>query len=166
MLKRCAGLIGVGGVVALRTGRARAQGWPQAGLDDRAAVNPETDRSAPVPLRAHRVDLINICETLLIRDPKSMELKPLLATSWRNVDPHTWEFKLRRGVKFHNGEPFDAEAVKFSIDRTIGSKLNTLGKVLWPPSIGQEVQIVDPGTVRITTRVPDPILPNRVAAGR
>ena len=162
-LKR-AGLIGVGGVVALRTGSARAQGGRKPALTIALPSNPET--IDPHQFRSVLTGsiLINICETLLIRDPKSMEIKPLLATSWRNVDPHTWEFKLRRGVKFHNGEPFDAESVKFSIDRTIGSKLNTLGKVLWPPSIGQEVQIVDPGTVRITTKVPDPILPNRVAA--
>ena len=162
-LKR-ARLIGVGGVVALRTGSARAQGGRKPALTIALPSNPET--IDPHQFRSVLTGsiLVNICETLLIRDPKSMELKPLLATSWRNVDPHTWEFKLRRGVKFHNGEPFDAEAVKFSIDRTIGSKLNTLGKVLWPPSIGQEVQIVDPGTVRITTKVPDPILPNRVAA--
>ena len=48
-------------------------------------------------------------ETLLTRDPKTMELKPLLATSVKNLNPNTWEFKLRRGVKFHNGEAFDAD---------------------------------------------------------
>jgi ABC-type transport system substrate-binding protein len=37
--------------------------------------------------------LTNVCETLLIRDPRTMELEPLLATSWRNVNPTTWEFK-------------------------------------------------------------------------
>ncbi len=103
-------------------------------------------------------------EGLLTRDADTMELKPHLAVSYRNSDPHTWEFKLRQGVKFHNGEEFNAESVKFTIERAIGSKLNTTSKVVWPPSIGQKVQIVDPYTVRITTQIPDPLLPNRLAA--
>ena len=103
-------------------------------------------------------------EGLLTRDPYTMELKPLLAESWRNVNPTTWEFKLRRGVKFHNGEEFNAECVKFTIDRIVKSKLNTLGKLTWPPAFGQETQIVDPYTVRFTTRVPDPMVPARLAA--
>jgi peptide/nickel transport system substrate-binding protein len=103
-------------------------------------------------------------EGLLFRDPDTMEIKPKLATSYRNIDPLTWEFSLRKGVKFNNGEEFNAESVKFTVERIIESKLNTLGKVVWPPSIGQQVHIVNPHTVRITTKVPDPLLPNRLAA--
>jgi peptide/nickel transport system substrate-binding protein len=161
---RSAGLLGAGALAGLAPGPARAQAGRKPALTIALPSNPET--IDPHQFRSVLTGsiLTNVCETLLVRDPKTMELKPLLATSWRNVSPTTWEFKLRRGVKFHNGEPFDGESVKFSIERIIGSKLNTLGKVLWPPSIGQEVQVVDPSTVRITTRVPDPILPNRVAA--
>ena len=75
-----------------------------------------------------------MCEGLITRDPSTMELKPVLAESWRNVNPTTWEFKLRRGVKFHNGEDFNAECVKFTIERAIASKLNTLAKLTWPPA--------------------------------
>ena len=78
-------------------------------------------------------------EGLLTRDPQTMELKPLLAESWRNVNPTTWEFKLRKGVKFHNGEEFTGESVKFTIERIVNSKLNTLGKLTFPPSFGPEV---------------------------
>jgi peptide/nickel transport system substrate-binding protein len=126
VLKR-AGLIGVGGVVALRTGRARAQGGRKPALTIALPSNPET--IDPHQFRSVLTGsiLINICETLLIRDPKGMELKPLLATSWRNVDPHTWEFSCGAG-EVPQRRAFDAEAVKFSIDRTIGSKLNTLGR--------------------------------------
>jgi peptide/nickel transport system substrate-binding protein len=159
-----AGVLGAGAVVALGPHAARAQAGRKPVLTIALPSNPET--VDPHQFRSVLTGsiLTNVCETLVIRDAKTMELKPLLATSWRNINPTTWEFKLRRGVKFGNGEPFDAESVKFSIERAIGSKLNTLAKVLWPPSIGQEVQIVDAGTVRITTKVPDPILPNRVAA--
>src|SRR6185369_14829920 len=66
--------------------------------------------------------------------------------------------------KFHNGEEFTAESVKFTVERAIGSKLNTLSKLTWPPSFGQDVLIVDPYTVRIITKIPDPMVPSRLAA--
>jgi len=103
-------------------------------------------------------------EGLITRDPETMELRPLLAESWKNLNPNTWELKLRRGVKFHNGEDFTAESVKFTVERAIASKLNTLAKLTWPPSFGQEVLIVDPHTVRIVSKVPDPMVPSRLAA--
>jgi peptide/nickel transport system substrate-binding protein len=109
--------------------------------------------------------IINLMgEGLMTRDPATMEIKPLLAESWRNLNPNTWEIKLRRGVKFTNGEDFTGESVKFTIERAITSKLNTLAKLTWPPSFGQEVTVVDPYTVRITTKVPDPMVPARLAA--
>jgi peptide/nickel transport system substrate-binding protein len=105
-----------------------------------------------------------VAEGLLTRDPKTMAIRPLLAESYRNVNPKTWEFKLRRGVKFQNGEDFTAESVKFSLERIISSKVNTLGRTVWPPSFGQRAEVVDGHTVRIVTEVPDPIVPNRLAA--
>ena len=109
--------------------------------------------------------IINLMgETLFTRDPQTMEIKPLLAESVKNLNPNTWELKLRRGVKFHNGEEFNADSVKFTIERAVLSKLNTLAKLTMPPSFGQEVVIVDPYTVRIVTKVPDPMLPARLAA--
>jgi peptide/nickel transport system substrate-binding protein len=44
---------------------------------------------------------------------------PKLAESWRVVDPTAWEFTLRKGVKFHNGEPFTADSVKFTLERVV-----------------------------------------------
>src|SRR6187402_1784952 len=46
-----------------------------------------------------------------------LEIEPRLAESWKAIDATTWEFKLRRGVKFHDGSDFTAEDVKFSIAR-------------------------------------------------
>ena len=65
--------------------------------------------------RPTRNVMLNIYETLLIRSP-DMELQPLLATSWKLVNDRTWEFKLQKGVKFQNGEDFNATAVKFSLE--------------------------------------------------
>ena len=58
----------------------------------------------------------SIYDTLLTRD-KQLQIVPALATSYRLVSEKVWEVKLRQGVKFHNGEAFDADAVKFSFER-------------------------------------------------
>ncbi len=56
-----------------------------------------------------------IFDPLVERDAKTGELKPHLVTSWKVTDPTTWEFKLRSGIKFHNGNPFNAESVRYTI---------------------------------------------------
>jgi peptide/nickel transport system substrate-binding protein len=81
-----------------------------------------------------------------------LKIQPGLAVSWRNVDDLTWEIKLRQGVKFHNGEPFNAEAVKFSfarfVDPTVKNGYSTLLKPV------KEVKIVDDYTVQVITSEP------------
>lgn len=61
----------------------------------------------------------NIFDPLLRRDPKSREVVPWLATSWRQEDPLTWTFQIRKGVKFSDGSPLDAEDVAFSLRRIL-----------------------------------------------
>ena len=51
-------------------------------------------------------------------------MRPRLATSWEQVDEKTWRFKLKEGVKFHDGTPFDAQAAAASINRTLNPKLD------------------------------------------
>ncbi|ANF56324.1 ABC transporter substrate-binding protein [Halotalea alkalilenta] len=102
----------------------------------------------------------NVFDTLVMRDDQ-MRLAPGLATEWRVIDDQTWEFELRPGVKFHNGEPFDAEAVKFTFDRILDPAANA-------PTISyvrtiSEVEIVDADTVRFHTTGPDPLLPSRLS---
>src|ERR1700739_193493 len=53
----------------------------------------------------------------LIRRNREMNLEPGLATEWKQTDPTTWRFTLRQGVKFHDGTPFNADDVVFSLDR-------------------------------------------------
>jgi peptide/nickel transport system substrate-binding protein len=60
--------------------------------------------------------LRHIFDTLVMSD-ENLGLKPGLATSWKPIDETTWEFKIREGVKFHDGSELTAEDVKFSIDR-------------------------------------------------
>ncbi|MCE7029330.1 ABC transporter substrate-binding protein [Jiella avicenniae] len=102
----------------------------------------------------------NVFDTLVMRD-ENMQLVSGLAESWKPIDDTTWEFKLKKGVKFHNGEDFDAEAVKFTIDRIIDPAANspTLSYIRTVSG----VEVVDPETVRITTDGPDPLLPTRMS---
>jgi peptide/nickel transport system substrate-binding protein len=105
----------------------------------------------------------NVFDHLVRRFVKDGQLahEPGLATSWTAVNPTTWEFKLRKGVKFHNGEDFDAEAVKFSIERV----LNPDQKARWRWAFAdiERVEVVDPLTVRIVTKVPFPTLVTNLA---
>src|SRR5689334_19189293 len=57
-----------------------------------------------------------VYEFLIVRD-KKLGLQPALAESWTRVNPTTWRFKLRPGVKFHDGTPFTADDVVFSFER-------------------------------------------------
>ncbi len=99
--------------------------------------------------------LLNIYETLLLRSD-DMKLQPLLASSWKLVNDTTWEFKLQKGVKFHNGEDFNAAVVKFSLERIADPKNKLKQTTL--VGIIDRVEIVDDYTVRITTTKPYPYL--------
>jgi peptide/nickel transport system substrate-binding protein len=106
---------------------------------------------------AHIADY-HLYDTLLYRDPKNgYKPGPGLATSIRSLNPTTWELKLRQGVKFHNGEPFNAEAVKFTIDRVLNpeTKSVTRGNFTWI----KEVKILDDQTVQLVTAKPFPAAP-------
>jgi peptide/nickel transport system substrate-binding protein len=151
-------------LAAPRAASAQAGGKVKSELTFAIPSNPET--IDPHQFRSVLTSsiLTQVTEGLLTRDPRTMAIQPLLAVSYRNVNPRTWEFKLRRGVKFQNGEDFNAESVKFSLERIISSKVNALGRTVWPPSFGQRAEIVDSHTVHIVTEVPDPIVPNRLAA--
>jgi len=58
----------------------------------------------------------NVWDTLIYRDPVTNEYKGLLAKSWKQIDDRTIEFELREGVKFHNGEVFDADSVVYTLN--------------------------------------------------
>ncbi|MBI4619454.1 MAG: hypothetical protein HY739_04745 [Desulfobacterales bacterium] len=101
-----------------------------------------------------------LCEHLVDRDANG-RLIPALATGWNLIDKTTWQFKLRRGVRFHNGENFDAKAVKFSIERIIDPKGESPQRRLYE-SI-EHVDIIDDYTVNIVTKEIDVLLPGRLS---
>src|SRR6266581_6170364 len=102
--------------------------------------------------------LEHIYDRLLDRDPKTFKPVPMLATSYKIVNDTTWEFTLRKGVKFHNGEPFTAQSVKATLDYALdpASKSHYATASYWGPL--KEVQVVDDFTVRFLTKQPWPNL--------
>lgn len=102
----------------------------------------------------------NLFDNLIYRD-RDLELQPMLATEWEAVDDVTWEFKLRDDVTFHNGDPFTANDVKFSIERTYDPDAGTLVATVF--TTVDTVEVVDDYTVRIITKQTDPLLPGRLA---
>ncbi|TFI29329.1 ABC transporter substrate-binding protein, partial [Herbaspirillum sp. 3C11] len=114
---------------------------------DVSTLDPHFNNIAPnISLSSHLFDaLVNVDAT--------GKLIPGLAVSWKAVDPTTWEFKLRRGVKFHDGSDFTAEDVVFSLDRP-ATLTNSPGPFTsyTKQIIGKE--IVDPYTVRLKTAAP------------
>jgi len=94
----------------------------------------------------------------LIMPDETQQLKPGLAVSWKPLDDLTWEFKLRKGVKFHDGSPFTADDVVFTAERAQNVPNS-------PSSFGTYLKLkkfikVDDHTVHIKTEKPHPLVPN------
>ncbi|HLX23158.1 MAG TPA: ABC transporter substrate-binding protein [Usitatibacter sp.] len=106
--------------------------------------------------------LLHIYEPLVFRDPNG-KLAPGLAVSWRAVDDLTWEFKLRKGVKFHDGSPFTAEDVVATYKRVpnVPNSPSSMATFVKPIV---ETKIVDPYTIVFKTAAPHVLLPSDLAA--
>ncbi|MBI5912710.1 MAG: ABC transporter substrate-binding protein [Betaproteobacteria bacterium] len=94
----------------------------------------------------------------LVHVDANARLAPGLAVSWRAIDPTTWEFKLRRGVKFHDGSDFTAENVIFSLERpaTLSASPGPFTGFVKPITAKK---IIDPWTIQLKTAVPYAMLP-------
>jgi peptide/nickel transport system substrate-binding protein len=118
---------------------------------------------APVTLHPHNSfdpnsDLIisQIFEGLIDYNAEG-QLVPRLALRWEKLSPTRFRFWLRRGVTFHNGEPFNAEAVRFSLDQQLRGKRPSANAWLFDPQLRAEV--VAPYVVDLVTDLPDARLP-------
>jgi peptide/nickel transport system substrate-binding protein len=101
-----------------------------------------------------------VCE-MLVRVDFDGKVVPSLAESWRRVDGTTWEFKLRPGVTFHNGEPLTTQAVAGALDRI--RKVPTLPRGFRADTM-TAVQAVGDRTLTIQTGSPDALLPTRLSS--
>jgi len=140
-------------IVALAAGSPAVAQAPKPGGTLRAAMRAEVSTFDP-----HRgasgtdhMYLYPVFDTLVRFDEK-LNAKPGLAESWETPDPRTLVLKLRKGVKFHDGTSFNADAVRFNLmraqDKTISSMSSELVSV-------QDVEVVNELTVRLRLRAPD-----------
>ncbi|MGE0749393.1 MAG: ABC transporter substrate-binding protein [Variibacter sp.] len=96
----------------------------------------------------------HVWDTLIYRDPKTNQYKGQLATSWKWIDDKTLEVELRHGVKFHNGEEFDADDVVYTLNFVSdpANKSTTPANVNWI----EKAEKLDKYKVRIHTKKPFP----------
>lgn len=105
--------------------------------------------------------LSNVYEGLVGRD-KDFKLVPLLALSWSQPDSRTWRFKLRPDVKFHDGSPFTADDVVFSLERVLSPNSQMKSTVQGVASAKK----IDALTVDLIMREPNPVLLNHLFSFR
>ncbi len=98
--------------------------------------------------------VFNVFEHLMELDPDG-NLVPRLATGWRWLDERTLEVKLRQGVKFHNGETFDAEIVKLNWEENTRLAQPFIAGQFLNFSPGTTLEIIDPYTIRFHFPTPD-----------
>src|SRR3954469_6572071 len=136
---------------------AAAGGTPTKGGTLRIGLSSEAVTMDP-HLSGSKIDrqiYHNIYEPLVMLDTK-LQIQPSLAESWSYPDPKTLVFKLRQGVKFHDGTDFDADAVKFNVDRmqnpdTKSVRTGEIANI-------QNAEVVDPYTVKLNLKKPDSTL--------
>jgi peptide/nickel transport system substrate-binding protein len=104
----------------------------------------------------------NVFDHLAARDTKTGKVGPSLAVSWKALNDTTWEVKLRKGVKFHDGTPFTARDVKASFDRVLDPEKKMVAR--GNHSKIKSVEVVDESTVHFQTDGPYPLFVERLTA--
>ncbi|MGI8689998.1 MAG: ABC transporter substrate-binding protein [Thermomicrobiales bacterium] len=141
--------------------QATSAGAPKKGGAIKAELDSDIANLDPMPSSqlVDRQVLYNIYDSLVAID-KDLKIIPSLAESWQTPDPKTYIFKLRQGVKYHDGTDFNADSVKWNIERYLTDKNSRRG-----PEIGsiQTVEVMDPYTVKFNLKaVFAPLLANLV----
>jgi peptide/nickel transport system substrate-binding protein len=149
-----------GAAAALPVGAARAQTtqkkelvWAQGG--DISKFDPHFSTSS----NDIRVSF-NLFDNLVSRRPDG-KLYPMLATEWKLEGQTSWRFKIRQGVKWHNGDPFSSADARYSLERTYDPKVATRVNTVFTTI--DRMETPDAATLIIHTKKPDPLLPARLA---
>ncbi|MFC3691784.1 ABC transporter substrate-binding protein [Chenggangzhangella methanolivorans] len=154
---------GVAGLVAMGAGRAAIP--PDTLVIGQLAEPKSLDPATVTAVNDFRI-LVNVFEGLTRYRPGTLEVGPGLAERWEILDGgKTYVFHLKPGVRFHDGTPFDADAVKFNLDRMLDPKHPAAGTGPFPLSFFfkpvREVIVVDPLTIKLRLEAPyAPLLSN------
>ena len=156
MLKRLS-LLAVAALVASVPLQGQAQGKKDSVVMAMALEPPGLDPTTAAAAAIAEVTLYNVYETLT-KINEDGSVSPLLADSWQATeDLKSYTFKLRKGVKFQNGEPFDSAAVKFSFDRNAAPNSTNKDKSLYQSF--EQVSAPDADTIVVTLKYSEPNLP-------
>lgn len=101
----------------------------------------------------------SVMEALTVKDPVTLQTSSLLAEDWTWDNENLWTFRLRKGVKFHNGEPFNADCVVYTYERIADPDVKA--QLAYHLSNMKSVKAVDEATVEVETVKPDPIFDAR-----
>ena len=167
--RRVLGMVGAGlGAVAIHplggSAAARQAGGEPAGeLVFGVAADPVSMDPRVSIVTSGFAMLRHVYEPLVFRDDQ-MQLIPVLAESWERPDPRIWQFRLRQGVKFHNGEDFDAESVRYTLESILSGE-NAWVNTQFASYIAaiERVEVTDPHTVLLHTTQPSNALINNLA---
>ena len=152
--------------------------WTCAACDRGPEESTSSSTSAPQTVRVSQgSDILSLDPYLYLESPTlcvlhqvfdpltdldaNAQLKPCLAEKWESTAPTEWIFHLRQGVKFHGGQALAADDVVFSVRRALDWPLSRLRSEIQTVT---GVEAINDLTVRITTKVPDAILPLRLAS--
>ncbi|WP_167767228.1 ABC transporter substrate-binding protein [Jannaschia formosa] len=133
-------------------GAASADTLRIAGQGDIGTLDPQAQNSQIT------ISVLSMVYEALVTRNEDLEMVPALALSWEPVDETTWRFELRPDVTFHDGSTFDAEDVRFTIERAQAETsqfANFVGSIA-------SVEVIDDLTVEIETRMIDPLLPDKL----
>ncbi len=97
----------------------------------------------------------------LTRIDENGQVAPMLAERWELIAPDTWQFRIRRNVKFHNGEPLTADAFKTTYEVMFAPETKASQTSAF--RVIKDVQVVDDYTLNVVTAQPDPILPKTLS---
>jgi peptide/nickel transport system substrate-binding protein len=150
MMKVFAGILF--SIAALATAAASAQNLSLAIRAPVTSIDPHYHNVSPnQSMASHLFDALTDMDA-------TAHVVPGLAESWRRIDDQTWEFKLRQGVKFHNGVEFTADDVAFTLDRVPKVPNSPSSYGIYTKAV-TKVEVVDKHTVRLHTAGVYPLLP-------
>ncbi|AXA33891.1 ABC transporter substrate-binding protein [Francisella adeliensis] len=124
-----------------------------------AMMQPPRTGLSPLSDDAFKLSRWSTAETLVKLNEKS-DAVPMLATQWDQIDPLTWHFNIRKGVKFHDGSELNANTVANSLQKALDAapKPRILDGIEW------KINVIDDSTVEIKTTFNDPLLPSRLSS--